>query len=767
MRNRELFFGGFMVIVVALSSAACVTESPGSSHSADTADSSSDLTSDLLADVGVDQVPVDGGSDATNLDLIATEVLDIPLDLGADTDYEVHARLPGEGDPCSPSDIPACQDGFVCVVPTNGMNSICAATCVESQECGEGRRCSYALGGLHKICWSGSLFARGDRCDDDPYACEVGLACFHVLGEMICLDKCSKNSDCENTDKCLDFGSEGKGCYSIIEGLDHGSRCDMFHKCISGYNCNNISGFNEFDVCHRPCNITNIPIDCPEGTDCLWMGIVGAYCLEVHYDREIGEDCNQFNRCKQLDHDCITSGGSPFGFCRAPCDPLVRPFCEPAQICSGLQDSLEAFCVPHPSPLNSLIAKGPGNCRFRSEGTSLTLSEVPVGVARSSYLPVAVLGDALYVSWQDRGGTSGHVRQLIRGAGLSLSDVLPSVQADAVPMSGAASVVNQYGVATVGNSVWSCWTEKQTTPPPGGHLLACRIVEGPGDQQKRHYEVEGLSPEFVEHESDDIKYQNFAMGSNDHWIVAAAHARVQENEIIILYKIDSTTNNYNTILIGESDSFELIYVDVSMSNDAALVTWIEKRPTGNAVMARLLPLAQDGELPSWQVDEGVTTSRPVQVLSQRTPQGFVIAWGGENLSGNDSHIYARLFGHFGESLSGSLVVNTQAVTGGLRRLLRPVIVADSVLIPYRMVGRDANWVVTNEIWSSLMSLSGVVSQKQGSISALSSTITQTWAAFGSCSASSFLHLVGNQYMFVWRDQDGSPNPIRLQRFVCE
>jgi hypothetical protein len=334
-------------------------------------------------------------------------------------------------------------------------------------------------------------------------------------------------------------------------------------------------------------------------------------------------------------------------------------------------------------------------------------------------------------------------------------------------MSGAASVVNQYGVATVGNSVWSCWTEKQTTPPPGGHLLACRIVEGPGDQQKRHYEVEGLSPEFVEHESDDIKYQNFAMGSNDHWIVAAAHARVQENEIIILYKIDSTTNNYNTILIGESDSFELIYVDVSMSNDAALVTWIEKRPTGNAVMARLLPLAQDGELPSWQVDEGVTTSRPVQVLSQRTPQGFVIAWGGENLSGNDSHIYARLFGHFGESLSGSLVVNTQAVTGGLRRLLRPVIVADSVLIPYRMVGRDANWVVTNEIWSSLMSLSGVVSQKQGSISALSSTITQTWAAFGSCSASSFLHLVGNQYMFVWRDQDGSPNPIRLQRFVCE
>lgn len=252
-----------------------------------------------------------------------------------------------------------CRDQYRCearpdVFNLSGEVGVCLPKCEADTDCSAGQRCDtgngncvargeVATGGACTgnaqcnggLCMQGDAFRGGycsGRCGSQFAGCEQGSFCATLGDQAVCLDGCTKDSECRSGDgyKCRQIATIEQSDGNTAERGVCVPRCQSNAECADGSHCNTTSG------------------DCEEG---------------VGEPNPIGEFCEANGDCDS--GECLTGARYPNGLCADDCAS-----CPAGTVCGGTPagDRCLAGCSTDLDCRVGFVCGGEGGCTVRCQG---------------------------------------------------------------------------------------------------------------------------------------------------------------------------------------------------------------------------------------------------------------------------------------------------------------------------------------------------------------------------------------------------------------
>ncbi len=184
------------------------------------------------------------------------------------------------GEPCATKP-DECADGLVCS-SHSGEAARCTGVCESNTDC-EAQEWCYSLGRWGRIeqgqCLPYGDLPTGQRCDEDPDACQPGLRCMDTPDGPTCLQRCTGFPDsCPENQTCRFVGHGQSYCLPVgvlVEGeqcSDDPLGCDEDSWCV----------FEELGpVCRTICSLDFS--SCPDGGTCQFVRSGLGVCTDAEF----------------------------------------------------------------------------------------------------------------------------------------------------------------------------------------------------------------------------------------------------------------------------------------------------------------------------------------------------------------------------------------------------------------------------------------------------------------------------------------------------
>jgi hypothetical protein len=375
---------------------------------------------------------------------------------------------------------------------------------------------------------------------------------------------------------------------------------------------------------------------------------------------------------------------------------------------------------------------------------------------------MARLGDTTYISWHQLDPATGRLRQIIRGVdgtGALTDELRPVTDED----SSATFRENFYGIAASTASLVSCWLE--TTPAQDQWSIGCRRLVPELAPSKQTLPLNGSGIAFESVVSATPKRQPFAMDGRGERIALATVGTTATGGRIwwTTFTEGAAIGPLREVALAAGHTARA--VDVFAAADRVVIAWVEHDGTTSRLFAAQYDDAGVQLGSTVRVDDGVQTTPTEISLGEKLGDSLPLVWLTETATGLDSQIFLRQLSLTGGPPTATFTVSDPSISGGGRTLLRPLARDGSVLLPFRLVGKDGDFQQINELHSSLFTPPSSVVQRQGGIIALSTTAIETFGAYEAM-AGNVVSTARNKFVFGWMDGDPS-GKIRIQEFICE